>query len=189
MLTCGRARLADAPEEPRWREGAEGGGEGVGGGTRAAKALVRVQLALGQVQARHAYTQEVMRPETRAAHLVLQRCMAAAPTLALDETDNIRLPYPYPPHRPQGLAGGNLGQVEGNGGEIGGSREAEGDEDGAQSVRSGRSGRSRASSISFASGFDLSSALESTQVLELRPVCTRASARVCLLLCGRQGGS
>ena len=160
---------------------------GVGGGTRASKALVRLQLALGQVQVRHAYTQEVMGKETRAAQVVLHRCVEVAPTLPLDEADEIRAPYPYPPHRTQGLARGNMGQVGGNGREMGEGGEVEGDEDGAQSVRSVRS---RASSISFAAGFDLSSALESTQVLELWPVRMRASAsaRVRLLLCGRKGG-
>ena len=92
-----------------------------------------------------------MRAETRVAKEVLQLSMAAAPSLApaAGEEDQVR----STPH--QGLSTREEWSGEHADGFLG-------DDDGSRSLRSVGS---VASSISFSGGFDLSSALESTQVL------------------------
>jgi hypothetical protein len=118
-------------------------------------------MALEKLRSRHADTQEAMRVEMRAAKEVLQLSMAAAPRLEVDSNEENDSRYPHV-RCARDLTPSERG---------GGAGEALGDDGSVRSVPSAGS----LSSISFPGGFDLSSALESTQVLQVTFVVDHSS--------------
>ena len=138
-------------------EAASGQVGGLGSGSPGSKEIFRLQQALMLMESRHPDTQEAMAVETRVAREVLQLSMRLAPTLPLD--DEV---YPSSAHVPV-LAQGHRSAAGRRG-------TADDDTDSVVSAGSWRSARSRgsqrsnaASTLSFAGGFDLSAALETTQ--------------------------
>ena len=122
-------------------------------------------MALEKLSSRHEDTQEAMRAETLAAKEVLQLGMAAAPRLEVDPNEENNSRYPHV-RCARDLTPSERG---------GGAGEALGEDCSVRSVPTAGS----LSSISFSGGFDLSSALESTQVLQVLLVLdnSRHSAR------------
>ena len=153
---------------------------GVGGGSPGSREILRLQQALGELEAHHADTQEAMSVEAGVAREVLRLSMAVAPTLLLDPLvagEDARASA-YQGSSNLGMRGPEAlsGYEDDDARSVvsSGSRRSAGAASAALSVASGQS---KQSSVSFSAGFDLSSALESTQV----PAACPSHCLACLL--------
>jgi hypothetical protein len=156
VLTRPNGRATCDRESPEWLgqeavgAAAVGAAACVGGGSRGSKEIVRLQQAINALQSHAADTQEAMRVEAQVAQRVLELSMRSVPKLALNGSQHVNL-----------LLDSSVDMRTDNDA----AREYRGPPESARAEEEGSSVApgTWASDVSFAEGFDLSAALESTQ--------------------------